>query len=156
MTNHPLTDLSAYADGALDPATQTAVQAHLDGCPVCRTRLGELRSVSRLMAVLPAAAPRRSLVPRFAPARPAWLAPARTLSTLASGVFVFAFLVSGVLFIDPNMGGGGRGGLLVPRDSLTASRQSTTPKSAFGAAPAAPAAASCATRRATSCPTACG
>ncbi|MBI3748793.1 MAG: zf-HC2 domain-containing protein, partial [Chloroflexi bacterium] len=88
MTMHPEADLSAYLDDALDAISRAAVEAHLDACTVCRARLADLGAVSRLVAALPAPAPHRSLVPRLV-ARPVWLAPARTLATLASGVFGF-------------------------------------------------------------------
>lgn len=143
---HPLADLSAHVDGALAPAAAAALDAHLGGCPACRAKLGELRSVASLVAALPAPRPRRSLVPRLAPP-PLWLAPARALSVMASGIFVFAFLVSAVLAIDPSMGGGGKGGLLGPapaaRQAESAAGNLGGPAasavvSAPGAAPSAP------------------
>lgn len=93
---HPRAQLSAYLDGALPPAERTAVDAHLASCDDCRARLGELRATARLIASLPSPAPSRRLVPRTG-AVPAWLAPLRTLSTLASGVAVFLFIASALL-----------------------------------------------------------
>lgn len=95
-TSHPREQLSAYLDGALPPAERTAVDAHLDACADCRSRLAELRGVSALLRSLPDPTPSRRLVPRLA-AVPAWMAPLRTLATLASGVSVFLFMASAIL-----------------------------------------------------------
>jgi hypothetical protein len=92
---HPFAELSAYIDNALDPTAKAAVETHLHGCAVCRTRLGELRGTARLIAALPAPVPSRSLVPRVSV--PLWLAPIRTLATLASGAALFLFVASAVL-----------------------------------------------------------
>lgn len=91
---HPFGDLSAYLDGALSAAARASVQAHLDTCAVCRTRLAELRGTARLIAALPMPVPSRSLVPRVS--IPFWIAPLRTLSTFASGAAIFLFLISAV------------------------------------------------------------
>ena len=101
VDRHPLAQLSAYLDGALAPADHAALDAHLDGCAACRTRLAELRATASLIASLPELAPTRRLVPRVAPA-PAWLAPLRTMTTLASGLSVFVFLATALL---ANVGG---------------------------------------------------
>lgn len=95
-TPHPRDDLSAYLDDAVRPAERAAVQAHLDTCADCRGRLAELRATARLIAALPDPAPARRLVPRLA-APPVWLAPLRTLTTLASGLSVFLFLATALL-----------------------------------------------------------
>lgn len=95
-TLHPLDELSAYLDGALGPGDRAAVEAHLDGCASCRARLAELRTTTALLRALPDPLPSRRLVPRIA-AAPAWLAPLRTLATLASGVSVFLFMASAIL-----------------------------------------------------------
>jgi len=50
---HPFGDLSAYLDEALSPEARASVQAHLDACALCRTRLAELRGTARLIAALP-------------------------------------------------------------------------------------------------------
>ena len=121
MTMHPDADLSAYLDLALDATGRAAVGAHLDACAVCRARLADLRAVSGLVAALPAPALHRSLVPRLV-ARPVWLAPARTLATLASGLFGFVFLVSAVLATDPTLGGGGPGILTTSTQRLAEQR----------------------------------
>ncbi len=134
MTMHPDADLSAYLDLALDATGRAAVGAHLDACAVCRARLADLRAVSGLVAALPAPALHRSLVPRLV-ARPVWLAPARTLATLASGLFGFVFLVSAVLATDPTLGGGGPGIL------TTGTQRAAQQRLAAGRATIAPAAA---------------
>src|SRR5437773_10897344 len=93
IERHPPAQLSEYVDGALAPADRAAVDAHLDTCAACRARLGELRATASLIGSLPDLAPTRRLTPRVAPA-PAWLAPLRTMTTLASGFSVFVFLAT--------------------------------------------------------------
>jgi hypothetical protein len=93
---HPHAELSAYIDGALAPAAQAAVRGHLDTCALCRGHVAELRSTIALMQALPDPVPSRRLVPRLA-AAPAWLAPLRTLMTLASGAAVFLFIASSLV-----------------------------------------------------------
>ena len=95
-TLHPREHLSAYLDGALTPAERAAVDTHLDTCPDCRARVAELRGVATLLRSLPGPVPSRRLVPRLATA-PLWMAPLRTLATLASGVSVFLFMASAIL-----------------------------------------------------------
>jgi hypothetical protein len=96
---HPFGDLSAYLDGALSSEARALVQAHLDTCALCRTRLAELRGTARLIAALPAPVPSRSLVPRVSV--PFWLAPLRTFSTLASAAAIFLFVASAALSVFP-------------------------------------------------------
>ena len=84
-TVHPREQLSAYLDGALTPAERAAVDTHLGSCADCRARLAELRGVSALLRSLPDPMPSRRLVPRLATV-PVWIAPLRTLATLASGI----------------------------------------------------------------------
>jgi hypothetical protein len=96
---HPFGDLSAYLDGALSSDARASVQAHLDTCALCRTRLAELRGTARLIAALPMPVPSRSLVPRVSV--PVWLAPLRTFSTFASGAAIFLFLASAVIAYFP-------------------------------------------------------
>ena len=119
---HPRAQLSAYLDDALSAVERSAVDAHLDTCADCRRRLAELRATASLIRALPDLVPSRRLVPRIATV-PVWLAPLRTLTTLASGVSVFLFIASALL---ANMG------------QVT----STTAFSAPAAAPAGGAAAS--------------
>lgn len=96
---HPFADLSAYLDGALGREALASVEAHLATCAPCRTRLAELRGTARLIAALPVPVPTRSLVPRVSV--PFWLAPARTLATLASGAAIFLFVASSVVALTP-------------------------------------------------------
>lgn len=102
---HPFAELSAYLDDALDPSAKAAVETHLHACAVCRTRLAELHGTARLIAALPAPVPSRSLVPRVSV--PFWLAPIRTLATLASGAALFLFVASALLTGAPFGTGGG-------------------------------------------------
>lgn len=102
---HVDADLSAYLDGELAPAARTAVDAHLGACDRCRSRLRELRATAALLAALPAPRPARSLVPRVAE-RFSWLRPVRALSAVATGAFLFAFLVTAVGRSGTGLGGG--------------------------------------------------
>ena len=92
---HPRAQLSAYLDDALSAAERTAVGAHLDTCVDCRARLSELRATASLIRSLPDLTPSRRLTPRIGV--PLWIAPLRTLTTLASGVAVFLFIASALL-----------------------------------------------------------
>ena len=109
---HPFGDLSAYLDGALSTEDQTSVQAHLDTCAVCRTRLSELRGTARLIAALPMPVPSRSLVPRVS--IPIWLAPLRTLTTFASGAAIFLFIATAILTSFPRAVGTSAGSAAAP------------------------------------------
>lgn len=93
---HPHADLSAYIDDALDPAAKAALETHLVACALCRTHVAQLRATTALLQALPDPVPARRLVPRL-DAAPAWLAPLRTLMTLASGAAVFMFVASAML-----------------------------------------------------------
>ena len=92
---HPHADLSAYIDQALAPAAQAAVAEHVAACAVCRAHVAELRGTASLVHALPDPVPSRHLVPRLA--SPAWLAPLRTVMTLASGTAVFLFIASSLV-----------------------------------------------------------
>jgi len=96
---HPFGDLSAYLDEALSPEARASVQAHLDTCALCRTRLAELRGTARLMAALPMPVPSRSLVPRVSV--PIWMTALRTFSTVASAAAIFLFIVSAAISSFP-------------------------------------------------------
>jgi hypothetical protein len=110
---HPFGDLSAYIDGALGREARAFVESHLGTCAACRARVAELRATARLIAGLPAPVPTRSLVPRVSV--PFWLAPLRTLSTIASGAAIFLFIASAVLSMLPNMASGtATGGAAAP------------------------------------------
>ena len=52
--------LSAQADGSLDVARATAIEAHLASCAACARRLEELRAVRSALAAMPAAEAPRS------------------------------------------------------------------------------------------------
>ena len=93
---HPHAELSAYIDGALAPAAQAAVKGHVDACAVCGAHVAELRGTVGLLQALPDPVPSRRLMPRLAGA-PAWLAPLRTVMTLASGTAVFLFIASSLV-----------------------------------------------------------
>ena len=94
---HPHAELSAYIDGALAPAAQAAVRGHLDTCAICSAHVAQLRATVTLMQALPDPVPSRRLVPRLVAGPPAWLAPLRTLMTLASGAAVFLFIASSLV-----------------------------------------------------------
>jgi anti-sigma factor RsiW len=97
---HPHAELSAYADGALPAAEQAAVGAHVESCGQCSARVSELRATAALIRALPSPVPARSLVPRLS--QPVWLAPMRTLASLASGAFVLLFAASLILVNAPS------------------------------------------------------
>lgn len=92
MAQHPDVALSSYLDDALDPQERAGVDAHLRTCAGCQAELQGLRAVRQLLVRLPERAPRRSLLPRRS--APAWLAPARWLSSVAAAVFALVFVVS--------------------------------------------------------------
>ncbi len=96
---HPHADLSAYVDRALPAAEQAAVEAHVHGCVACQARVADLRAVAALVRALPDPVPARRLVPRLAP--PRWLAPMRTLASIASGVSAFFFVASVIVANAP-------------------------------------------------------
>jgi hypothetical protein len=114
-------------DGALSIEDQTSVQAHLDTCALCRTRLAELRGTARLIAALPMPVPSRSLVPRISV--PIWLAPLRTLTTFASGAAIFLFLATAILTSFPRGFGTGAGSAAAP-----AANTVSAPEASSGAA----------------------
>jgi len=126
---HVRDDLSAYLDGALPPTRRSEVDAHLGTCQPCRSGLTELRSTARLIAALPAAVASRRLVPSLAP-RTSWLRPLRSLSAVATGMFLLVFMASTTLDTGFRMGGGGT--------TATSGRLiggPTPPAAAFEAAP---------------------
>ena len=134
-TEHVRAQLSAYLDGALGDPERTAVEGHLATCPDCRARLGELRATASLIGRLPDPVPSRRLVPRVA-ARPVWLAPLRTLATLASGLSVFLFLATALL---ANVSGLASGSAALPAAAPAAPAATTTtaaPSQVRGVAPA--------------------
>ena len=127
---HPFGDLSAYLDGALSPEARTSVQAHLDTCALCRTRLAELRGTARLIAALPMPVPSRSLVPRIS--APVWMVALRTFSTVASAAAIFLFVVSAAISSFPRTQSAGTAPAAAPAPTaaLDAARSGATSASA--------------------------
>jgi len=132
-TEHVRAQLSAYLDGALGDAERASVEGHLATCLDCRARLGELRATASLIRALPGAVPSRRLVPRVA-APPVWLAPLRTLTTLASGLSVFLFLATALL---ANVSGLASGSATTAAAPAVAPAASAAPSQVRGGAPAA-------------------
>ena len=137
---HPFGDLSAYLDSALSSEARASVQAHLDTCALCRSRLAELRGTARLIAALPNPVPSRSLVPRVSV--PFWLAPLRTFSTFASGAAIFLFLASALIASFPRTQSAGTAAAPAPAASQPAafsvggaSAASPSPQDVKGSAP---------------------
>ena len=127
---HPFGDLSAYLDRALSPEARTSVQAHLDTCALCRTRLAELRGTARLIAALPMPVPSRSLVPRIS--APVWMVALRTFSTVASAAAIFLFVVSAAISSFPRTQSAGTAPAAAPAPTaaLDAARSGATSASA--------------------------
>ena len=69
--------LAAAALGAIDPADEIALRAHLDGCAACREELRDLTLVARALAAVPLAAV------DAAPAEPSGALGSRVLERLA-------------------------------------------------------------------------
>jgi anti-sigma factor RsiW len=103
---HPHAELSAYIDGELNPAARAAVEGHLAACGACRAHVAQLRATAAFVHALPDPVPSRRLVPRLATI-PAWLAPLRTMMTLASGTAVFLFIASSLVSNITFLAGGG-------------------------------------------------
>jgi hypothetical protein len=55
--------LSLYVDDGLSPDRRTAVYQHLEVCPLCRTRLAEMRSIRSSLAMLSRPSPPVDLIP---------------------------------------------------------------------------------------------
>lgn len=49
-------DLPLYFDGVLSPEERTVVDSHLVQCPLCRQKIADLRSITRSLRQMPAAA----------------------------------------------------------------------------------------------------
>ncbi len=137
-------DLSAYLDAELLPAERDRVQAHLASCEQCRARLADLTATARLVAALPSPWPARSLVPRVTE-RWNGLRLLRSASAIASGAFLFAFLVTAVGRTGTGLGGGDAstaifgGGAAAPAASWVSQATAAARDSAPSAAPSAPA-----------------
>ncbi len=136
---HPHAELSAYIDKALDPAAQAAVDGHLRTCALCRAHVAQLRATASFVRALPDPVPSRRLVPRFAP--PAWLAPLRTLMTIASGAAVFLFIASALVTNITFLAGSGAAttALSAPEVVRDAAGNATTSKAALPASSVVPA-----------------
>jgi len=153
---HPFGELSAYLDEALSPEARASVQAHLDTCALCRTRLAELRGTARLIAALPTPVPSRSLVPRITV--PIWMTALRTFSTVASAAAIFLFIVSAAISsfprftstagapaaapapnsaLDQTKSGGATSASQTPDDRKLIAPSSSSPFAAFTAKPSA-------------------
>jgi hypothetical protein len=138
VQQHPHAELSAYIDDALDSAASAVVAGHLVACAVCRAHAAQLRATALLIRAIPDPVPSRRLVPRLTV--PAWLAPMRTLMTLASGTAVFLFIASALVSNITFLAG-------APAAMGTASREASgdaalnvqAPTAAQGGASAAPA-----------------
>jgi anti-sigma factor RsiW len=136
MSEHARAQLSAYLDGALGEPERLAVEGHLGTCADCRARLAELRATASLIRSLPELRPSRRLVPRVA-APPIWLAPLRTLTTLASGVSVFLFLATALLANIGGLTSGSGTTAAAPAVAPAASAAPTVPSERGAAIPAA-------------------
>jgi anti-sigma factor RsiW len=136
---HPHAELSAYLDGALDPAAQAAVDGHLVACALCRAHLAQLRATVAFVKALPDPVPSRRLMPRLA--APAWLAPLRTLMTIASGAAVFIFIASSLVTNITFLTSGGSTGTSAQEASRDTAANAQAPKAAqpAGAVSGAPA-----------------
>ncbi|MFN2531245.1 MAG: anti-sigma factor [Pyrinomonadaceae bacterium] len=60
--------LSLYVDDALLLPTRVTIDEHLDGCPVCRFEVAELRALKRSLSLLPRPALPEELVPNISAA----------------------------------------------------------------------------------------
>ena len=64
--SHPVSSLTAYVDGALEPAERAEVESHLAQCATCRTERDRLAGAIALLARLPPApAPSATFEQRF-------------------------------------------------------------------------------------------
>ena len=129
---HPHAELSAYIDGALAPAAEAAVEGHVAACAACREHVAELRGTVALLQALPDPVPSRRLVPRFAATGPAWLAPLRTVMTLASGTAIFLFIASSLVSNITFLAGGS------PTSAQSGGRDAATAFQASGPSAAQP------------------
>ncbi len=134
---HPHAELSAYIDDALDPAAQAAVEGHLVACALCRSHVAQLRATAAFVQALPDPVPSRRLVPRLA--APAWLAPLRTLMTLASGAAVFLFIASAVISNITFLTSGGATGTTAQEASRDTAAKVQAPAAAGPASTPSPA-----------------
>lgn len=134
---HVLDDLSAYLDGELSPVEQARVEAHLDTCPHCHARLDQLRAAARLVAALPSPQPSRSLVPRVTE-RWNGLRLVRSISAIATGAFLFAFLLTAVGRGGTGLGGGDASTAIFGGNGASTAAASAAPAAASLPTTAAP------------------
>ncbi|HEY6554499.1 MAG TPA: zf-HC2 domain-containing protein, partial [Vicinamibacteria bacterium] len=64
MSDHVTDRLGLAAAGALDPAEESRVQAHLAGCATCMAAAGQWRDLAEGLRSLPAPRPSRALLAR--------------------------------------------------------------------------------------------
>lgn len=83
--------LSSYADRRLEAGQVAEVEAHLQGCALCRNELESIRVTQRLMQLLPAIRPPRSFAIEAAP-KPAPLPRGFLYLRGATGVAAAAFV----------------------------------------------------------------
>jgi len=121
---HPHAELSAYIDGELDSAANAAVDGHLHACALCRAHVAQLRATAAFVRALPDPVPSRRLVPSLG--APAWLAPLRTLMTLASGAAAFLFIASALVTNITLLAGGG---------AATTAQEASRDRAVIGQAP---------------------
>ncbi len=100
MGPHPGSELSAYVDDALDADEHARVVAHLARCGSCVSRARELSATAAVLRALPDPRPSRSLMPRLVRV-PAWYAPARLFSGVASGAFALLFVAAALGALGP-------------------------------------------------------
>lgn len=64
--SHPVSELTAYLDGALAPAERAVIESHLAGCEACQAERDRLVAALALLARLPPApAPSETFEQRF-------------------------------------------------------------------------------------------
>ena len=133
---HPHAELSAYIDGELDPVAQAAVAGHLVTCALCRAHVAQLRAAVTFMRALPDPIPSRRLTPRISV--PVWLAPLRTLMTMASGAAVFLFIASALVSNITFLASGGATSASAPELARDAAVKGQVPAAAQPASTSTP------------------
>lgn len=132
--------LSAYIDGALDPAAARRLEAHLGECEGCRAELEQLRSTVAALRELPEAEAPRSFA--LSPERAAVRRPAVPAAPLAFGARIaaagVAVALAAVLVVDLGDLGGDGATEEVSAPQMMAEREADEGgMEAEGAAPAA-------------------
>jgi hypothetical protein len=134
--------LSAYIDGALDPAAARRLEAHLEECARCRMELKQLRSTVAALRELPEAQVPRSFA--LSPERVAVPRPPMPVTPLAFGARVaaagVAVALAAVLVVDLGDLGGDGATEEVSAPQMMAEREADDGKvGAEGTAPGEPA-----------------